>query len=112
MKLPCSDKFTLEAALRDDVVCQEWHLAGLPKDSFSVENAMMVAESQRWPLIIDPQSQAVRWIKNTAARAGRVLVSTRQTDREFGRNLETALQFGRTLLVENVGEELDSMLEP
>jgi dynein heavy chain len=69
-----------------------------------VENAMMVDEAQRWPLIIDPQSQAVKWVRNTARRAQRTLISTRLTDKMFVRNLETALQFGHTLLVENLGE--------
>lgn len=31
---------------------------------FSEENALIVANSQRWPLMIDPQGQANKWIKN------------------------------------------------
>ena len=31
---------------------------------FSEENALIVANSHRWPLMIDPQGQANKWIKN------------------------------------------------
>lgn len=34
------------------------------------------------------------------------------TDRDFLRSLENAVRFGRTCLLENVGEELDPALEP
>ena len=34
------------------------------------------------------------------------------TDREFLRSLENAIRFGKSCLLENVGEELDPTLEP
>ena len=39
-------------------------LAGLPADGFSIDNAIIAAKSRRWPLMIDPQGQANKWIKN------------------------------------------------
>ena len=42
---------------------REWLLAGLPNDSLSIDNAIVVANARRWPLMIDPQGQANKWIK-------------------------------------------------
>jgi len=39
-------------------------LQRLPSDELSIQNAIMVTTSSRYPLMIDPQSQAVKWIIN------------------------------------------------
>jgi len=50
--------------LGNEVQIREWQIQGLPRDALSVENAVLVMNSKRWPLFIDPQSQANRWIRN------------------------------------------------
>ena len=45
-------------------VVREWNIQGLPNDSFSTENGIIVTRGTRWPLMVDPQSQAIKWIKN------------------------------------------------
>lgn len=35
-----------------------WTIAGLPTDSVSVENGIIVSKARRWPLAIDPQVSA------------------------------------------------------
>ena len=37
---------------------------GLPSDPFSTENAVIITQCTRYPLIIDPQMQALAWLKN------------------------------------------------
>ena len=56
--------FSLSAILGEPVKVREWLLAGLPNDSLSIDNAIVVANARRWPLMIDPQGQANKWIKN------------------------------------------------
>ena len=61
--IPCSENFHLEATLGDAVTIRGWVIDKLPNDSFSIDNAIILFESNRWPLMIDPQGQANKWIK-------------------------------------------------
>lgn len=61
--IPCSDNFRLETTLGDAVKIRGWVIDKLPNDSFSIDNAIMLFESNRWPLMIDPQGQANKWVK-------------------------------------------------
>lgn len=65
--------------------------------------------SRRWPLMIDPQGQANKWIKNMEKKNNLLVIRLNQP--EYTRVLENAIQIGLPLLLENVGEELDPLLE-
>ena len=60
--------------------------------------------------MIDPQGQANKWIKNME-KANNLHV-IKLTDSDFVRTLENCIQFGTPVLLENIGEELDPILEP
>ena len=62
------------------------------------------------PLMIDPEGQANRWTKNVE-KDNKLLV-IKLTDPDYMRTLENCVTFGNPLLLENIGEELDSSLEP
>lgn len=55
LNLPASEEFDFASFLADPKDVRDWSIAGLPADSFSVENGVMVTRSTRWPLMIDPQ---------------------------------------------------------
>uniref|UniRef100_A0A183SIA1 Dynein heavy chain 7, axonemal n=1 Tax=Schistocephalus solidus TaxID=70667 RepID=A0A183SIA1_SCHSO len=109
-KITCSSNFTLTQCLGDPVKIQAWNIFGLPRDAFSIDNSVIVASARRWPLMIDPQGQANKWIKNMEKEAGIVVVKL--TDSDYMRKMENSVQFGIPVLLENVGEELDPVLEP
>ena len=92
------------------VKIRNWQIFGLPKDQLSVENGCIVQFSRRWPLFIDPQGQANKWIKNLEKENGVDVIKL--SDKDFLRSLENAVRFGKPCLLENVGEELDPALEP
>lgn len=52
--------------LQDPVTTKTWTQCQLPSDDFSIENAIIMFKSRRWPLMVDPQNQANRFIKNLA----------------------------------------------
>ena len=62
--LKTSDVFSLEKVLGEPVLIRRWQMSGLPVDSFSIENAIMMYTGMKWPMMVDPQGQANRWIKN------------------------------------------------
>jgi len=53
--IPRSDDFDITKFLADDMLIGEWQQEGLPSDNLSTENAIMLSQSQRFPLLIDPQ---------------------------------------------------------
>lgn len=55
--IPCSSRFSLADTLGSAVRIEGWTEAGLPRDSFSIDNAVMVYHQKKWPLLIDPQGQ-------------------------------------------------------
>lgn len=62
------------------------------------------------PLMIDPQGQANKWVKNMEKDFKLSVIKL--TDSDYMRTLENCITFGNPLLLENVAEELDPSLEP
>ena len=108
--VPGSATVSLEKVLGNPVQIRDWNIAGLPRDSLSTDNAIIMSKSRRWPLMIDPQGQANKWIRNMEKENDLGVYKLSQSD--FVRNIETCVQYGRPVLLENVGETIDSILEP
>lgn len=110
MGIICAPNFQLQNILGDPVLIRTWNIFGLPNDSFSIENAIIIHNARRWPLMIDPQGQANKWIKNME-KANRLGI-IRLTQPDYTRVLENSIQFGLPVLLENVGDEIEPLLEP
>ncbi|KAA0178391.1 hypothetical protein FNF27_00240 [Cafeteria roenbergensis] len=110
LSIPVDDGFDLSRVLADPVAVREWNIQGLPADAFSTENGLFVTRGRRWPLMIDPQGQANKWIKNMQRDNSLQVIKLSEAD--FLRTLETGIRFGQPVLLENVEEDLDPALEP
>lgn len=64
----------------------------------------------RYLFLFLPPGQANKWIKNME-RPNKLSV-IKLSDKDYARTLENSIQFGTPVLLENVGEELDPLLEP
>lgn len=56
--IPSSPAFHFATFLSDPADVRDWQIQGLPSDTFSTENGVIVTRGRRWPLMIDPQGQA------------------------------------------------------
>lgn len=96
--IPCSENFRLETTLGDAVKIRGWVIDKLPNDSFSIDNAIMLFESNRWPLMIDPQGQANKWVKKRESDNQLKVVKQNQV-RTMSAYLRTFLVGNRPALV-------------
>uniref|UniRef100_A0A8D3CE91 Dynein, axonemal, heavy chain 6 n=1 Tax=Scophthalmus maximus TaxID=52904 RepID=A0A8D3CE91_SCOMX len=110
LDIPISSSFNLINILGDPFVIRQWNAEDLPRDTVSTENGILVTEGRRWPLMIDPQDQANRWIRTKEAKNGLKVIKL--TDPSFLRTLENAIRMGMPVLLEELKETLDPVLEP
>ncbi|XP_058251926.1 dynein axonemal heavy chain 2 isoform X2 [Hemibagrus wyckioides] len=110
LEVPCSPGFSFAVFLSKATTVRDWNIQGLPSDAFSTENGVIVTRGNRWPLMVDPQGQALKWIKNMESKRGLKVIDLQMPD--FLRVLENAVQFGSPVLLQNVQEDLDPSLAP
>ncbi|KAL7723821.1 hypothetical protein ACLKA6_002146 [Drosophila palustris] len=74
----------------DDAQIAEWNNQGLPSDRMSAENAAILVQSQRYPLMIDPQLQGI----NVSLGQGQEIIAEKA--------IETAAQQGHWVILQNI----------
>ncbi|XP_040308873.1 dynein axonemal heavy chain 2 [Herpailurus yagouaroundi] len=110
LEVPCSPRFTFDNFLSNPTKVRDWNIQGLPSDAFSTENGIIVTRGNRWALMIDPQAQALKWIKNMEGNQGLQIIDLQMSN--YLQILEKAIQFGYPVLLQNVQEYLDPTLNP
>ncbi|KAF1380471.1 hypothetical protein PFLUV_G00164080 [Perca fluviatilis] len=110
LAIPCTPGFSFAVFLSKPTAVRDWNIQGLPSDAFSTENGVIVTRGNRWPLMVDPQGQSLKWIKNMEMKRGLKVIDFQMPD--YLRVLENAIQFGNPVLLQNVQEELDPSLNP
>ncbi|XP_049712146.1 dynein axonemal heavy chain 6 isoform X2 [Elephas maximus indicus] len=110
LNIPIDTSFSLINILGDPYEIRQWNTDGLPRDMISTENGILVTQGRRWPLMIDPQDQANRWIRNKESKSGLKIIKL--TDSNFLRTLENSIRLGLPVLLEELKETLDPALEP
>lgn len=109
--IPLSAPFRLESLLTSEVQVSQWASEGLPGDELSIQNGILTTRASRFPLCIDPQMQALAWIKKKEGKnlEGRIRSFT---DPDFLKQLEMAIQYGFPFLLESVDEYIDPVIDP
>jgi len=111
-RIPMSDDPNPLSILTTEAEIAQWNADSLPDDRVSLENGAIVENTARWPLMIDPQLQGIRWVRNKESEEGRKLVVLRLGMKNMLTMLERAIDAGMPVLLENLGERIDAVLNP
>ena len=109
--IPITMPFRVEDLLTTSVEVMQWASEGLPQDELSVQNGILTVSASRFPLCIDPQMQALAWVKQ---REGKRLDGRMRSfnDADFLKQLEMAITYGFPFLFENLDEYIDPVINP
>ncbi|OWR51670.1 putative dynein beta chain ciliary [Danaus plexippus plexippus] len=110
LDMPHSEHFVFKDILGTDIKIQNWCIAGLPWDSFSIDNGVIQDSSLRWSLLVDPQGQANKWIK-TMEKSNDLQV-LKFTDGNYMKVIETCLEYGKPALIDCILEDVEPPLDP
>ncbi|CAG5923192.1 unnamed protein product [Menidia menidia] len=107
--IPLSQPFKVENLLTDEVEISRWCSEGLPSDELSVQNGILTTRGSRFPMCIDPQQQALNWIKKKEENNNLKVSSF--NDPDFLKQLEMAIKYGYPFLFQDVDESIDPVIE-
>jgi dynein heavy chain len=107
--IPHTENLNIIDLLENATTIGQWNIEGLPTDELSTQNGIIVSKGTRFPLLIDPQTQAKVWIK-VREEKNKLLV-TNLSHKYFRQHVEDCVSQGRPMLIEDVEEVLDPTLD-
>lgn len=108
-KIPISENFNPIGVFAEPAEISSWNNNYLPADTTSSENGMILMNSERWPLIIDPQLQGLKWLKEQFKDN---LCNLKMTDKGWKNDLFNAIESGKIIVFENLEENIDATITP
>merc|ERR1719261_168920 len=110
--VPATKDIDIISFLVDVGTIGDWNMTGLPTDPLSIQNGILVTNSSRYPLLIDPQAQAIGWISNKEKERMPHYGVTTLSHPKIKDQLEFAMAEGMAFVVAGVNEEIDPMFDP
>ncbi|XP_066519814.1 dynein axonemal heavy chain 11 isoform X2 [Hoplias malabaricus] len=107
--IPMMEGLDPVSMLTDDATVAKWNNEGLPGDKMSTQNATILLNCERWPLLIDPQLQGIKWLKSRYGRSLRVI---NLGQKGYVDVIEQAVVTGEPVLIENLEESIDPVIDP
>lgn len=111
-EIPIDCQTSLIKFMGNPIQIQQWSLNNLPKDDNSIQNGIIMDNSQRWIYVIDPQKQGFKFLKNQAKSHLEGFDILKANHPNLLKALEICVQNGKQLILEDCSETLDLMLEP
>lgn len=102
--------------LSTDASIADWLKDGLPSDRISIENGAIITSCSRWPLLIDPQLQGIKWLRrreeSKSSEGNGKLVILQLNQPGWIKKVEAAITDGSAVIIEALGESIDAVLDP
>ncbi|CAF0851193.1 unnamed protein product [Rotaria sordida] len=108
-EVPLSQPIRLDELLTSDVEISKWTSEGLPPDELSVQNGILTTQSSRFPFCIDPQQQALKWIKKREEKNNLKILTFHDSD--FLKHLEMSIKYGFPILFQDCDEYFDPVID-
>uniref|UniRef100_A0A182IR22 AAA+ ATPase domain-containing protein n=1 Tax=Anopheles atroparvus TaxID=41427 RepID=A0A182IR22_ANOAO len=108
-EIPFTEPYGVNGSLSSDLEQSTWASEGLPPDELSVQNGILTTRASRFPLCIDPQQQALSWIKKREAPNNLKALSF--NDKDFLKQLEMAIKYGTPVLFQDVDDYIDPVID-
>jgi dynein heavy chain len=107
--IPLTENSDPLSILTDDANNAKMVTDGLPSDRISIENGAILSNCKRWPLIIDPQGQGIKWLRRK--EEGNLDV-VQLSHKNWLKVVKAAILNGRCVIIENLGSDIDPTLDP
>lgn len=108
--IPMSENADPLSVLTDEATVAGWNNYSLPPDRVSTENGSILTNSERYPLIIDPQLQGINWLRKTWEKDN--LKVTRLSHPKMVKIIEMAVEAGHPVIMENMENSIDAVIQP
>lgn len=107
-----SEKFNFISVIGDALTLKDWCASGLPSDFISQCSGHFAMFANKWPMLIDPQQQANKWLKAIySSNDTFIIVKSDMPEKKFTDIIRSALTKGYTVLLEDCEEVLNSSLD-
>lgn len=139
--IPLADGVEPVKLLTSEAKIAEWMTEGLPADHMSIENGAIISNCHRWPLLIDPQLQGIKWIRaheearlmpadlasasclisgcgqddalqSSKARESADVCQMQLGEKQWSKRIAECISGGKVAIVENLGESIDAAMNP
>ncbi|KAJ4435378.1 hypothetical protein ANN_17992 [Periplaneta americana] len=107
--VPLTSPYRIMESLTNDVEVSRWTSEGLPPDELSVQNGILTTRASRFPLCIDPQQQALHWIRKKEEKHN--LKTITFNDPDFLKHVEMAIKYGFPVLFQDVDDYIDPVID-
>ncbi|CAD2104163.1 Dhc93AB [Plasmodium vinckei petteri] len=104
-----ASNFNLDLLINEEIL-SKLSKQGLTLNSVCIENNIILENSEKFPIIIDPQMESLKWLINNQKEKSAKLIITDINDKMLDKQIEECISYGYSIIIENADEYIDNTL--